>query len=413
VAPSLVPGATVWDHSEVTSQRTQAFIVDGFRAVLDEAGAELLFTAPLVEPEGAWFPDAWSPDIDGVRRLLRRLMAHAGMAGVPATVVPFVFEADGDDGEDGEGRGERHVIAYFEGIEDGVCRFGVNCTAIDDPEYLIGILAHEIAHAYRTMHGLVVDDRDEEEELTDLTTILLGFGIFTTNNALRSARDSYELSVRRAGYLTAHVMAFAFGVWLAGRGRAVERRCAELWLEPVQRSMFAKTVRHLRQEHVLGDLGASLGGAARGPADLEPEGALGADAEPIDFGAKRGETFRVRVRPALGLALAGAVSGAFAMGVLEPSRMRVIAGMLAGLVAGWAVGRLLQRDECARIECDRTIPAVAARCPSCGAVIRGELRDRTEIHDALEARRRGRVAARREREGPAPRESTQSSRRES
>ena len=69
------------------------------------------------------------------------------------------------------------------GLADGVYRFGVKDTELRDEQALIGTLGHEVAHAYRTHHGLVVASRDTEEQLTDLTTIYLGFGVFTLESS--------------------------------------------------------------------------------------------------------------------------------------------------------------------------------------------------------------------------------------
>src|SRR5687768_4896596 len=105
------------------------------------------------------------------------------------------------------------------GIEDGVCRFGVSDATLSDAEMLIGTLGHEAAHAYREHHGLVVVSRDVEEQLTDLTTIYLGFGFFTLQSSFQFKTGHYDTSGQRLlyerkmlGYLRPGHLAFLLAV---------------------------------------------------------------------------------------------------------------------------------------------------------------------------------------------------------
>jgi hypothetical protein len=115
------------------TDRTQMLVVNGFRALLETDGAGRFLRSPLFEPDTRSFPDAWTPDQDGVHRLLRRIMFVAGLGDVPLTIERFVFN---DDAEGGAAHG-RHVIAFFRGVNAGCCEFGVNCAQLDDPEHLI------------------------------------------------------------------------------------------------------------------------------------------------------------------------------------------------------------------------------------------------------------------------------------
>ncbi len=377
------------------SSKLQSLIAGGLRELLAGDGASRYLESPLIEPNGEFFPDAWSPDQGGVHRLLRRIMFHAGLGDVPLEIDRFVFEAD--DAEDGPQRGGRHVIAYFDGQTDGVCKFGINCTQLDDPEYLIGVLAHEVAHAYRSIHGLVVEDSDEEEDLTDLTTVFLGFGIFTTNNALQSTISGYEQRVRRAGYLSSDAMAFALATWVRARGIASDRGIIERWIEPGQASTFAKVMSELTQERIRERLGVASAGVAEKPipAMLDDAPAASPSDEPIDFAAKRSDTFRVLVRPQkqstwMGLATGGLI--AFTQGW---TTFDVVAFALIGAICGYGIGRFLAHDDCARRDCEWRIPAKAANCPRCGSAVQGSLTDAAKLDDALDELRRKRVAARR------------------
>jgi hypothetical protein len=377
----------------MVTQRTQELVVGGLRALVHTPAFASCFHAPLVEPNESFFPDAWTPDQDGVFRLVRRIMARAGLGDVPLSIERFVFGEDDESDHCGGG----HVIAFFRGITDGRCEFGVNCTQLDDPEHLIGVLAHEVAHAFRAVHGLVVEDRDDEEELTDLTTIFLGFGIATSNNAHSESVHSDLRTVRRSGYLSPQAMAFALAMWLRVRDLKEDRDVVDRWLAPLQRSMFDKTWGRLRRDRL-----RRLIGVRELPAPPSDSPPMLADAPPgppgtgpIDFSAKRTDTFRVRVRRQRFVAIVAALCGAvmaWAWGETLPIGLAIVVAC-AGL--GYVVGRALSYDECARRECEVRIPRRAANCPRCGARVQGAIDDPLQVPDALEALRRRRVEARR------------------
>jgi hypothetical protein len=110
------------------------------------------------------------------------------------------------------------------GIEDDVCRFGVSNSSLRDEESLIGTLGHEVAHAYRDRHGLVVVSRSTEEQLTDLTTVYLGFGFFTLQSSYQFKTGHYGDSGQRLlyerqtlGYLTPGQLALLLAAQLVVR----------------------------------------------------------------------------------------------------------------------------------------------------------------------------------------------------
>jgi hypothetical protein len=90
-----------------------------------------------------------------------------------------------------------------------VGKFGIDIHQLIDPQSLIAALSHEVAHAYLQLHGLVEDDREVEEKLTDLTAVYLGFDIFVVNATERYRKSGYvagilaikQWSVSSGGYL--------------------------------------------------------------------------------------------------------------------------------------------------------------------------------------------------------------------
>lgn len=71
--------------------------------------------------------------------------------------------------------GKRAIIA----LDSGEC---------SDPLHVVAIAAHELSHFRLLGERRLSPDRADGERLTDLLTIYFGFGIFSTNAAMRFAR---------------------------------------------------------------------------------------------------------------------------------------------------------------------------------------------------------------------------------
>ncbi len=132
----------------------------------------------------------------------------------------------------------------------------------------------------------------------------------------KTTYDNYE-RFRRAGYLSPHIMAFALAAWVHARPRTLtERATIERWLEPVQRGVFVKAVERMDARVVRERSGVESAPqtAPARPGMLADAAQAPADSDPIDFAAKRSDTFRVLVRPARWLAACGFAVGAMAAG---------------------------------------------------------------------------------------------------
>jgi hypothetical protein len=72
-------------------------------------------------------------------------------------------------------------------------------TVLDDPEAMIAVLAHELAHVKLLGEQNVTEN---DELLTDLTTILFGLGVFNANAAFRTFNDAKHYGWSQMGYLS-------------------------------------------------------------------------------------------------------------------------------------------------------------------------------------------------------------------
>ena len=248
------------------SAEERQWLVGALRSVLAARGAELLDAVPLVEPTEEWFPEPWDTTAAHAHRLMQRLMHYAGLAKLRLTLS--AYDPEVDDAWD------KGTAGWFAGIEDGRAHFGLHVTHFADPEAAAGVLAHEVAHAWRTHHRLVVDDRDDEELLTDVTTIVLGFGILSTNNTdrYRSSGDWSQTtwSISSTGYLPPQAMAYLLALWVSARDNDGERKIVERHLEPNQLAFFRAAMDALAKENVRARLGAGVRVPLREPARFVP-----------------------------------------------------------------------------------------------------------------------------------------------
>ncbi|HEX4494926.1 MAG TPA: hypothetical protein VIE43_04580 [Thermoanaerobaculia bacterium] len=343
-------------------------------------------------------PDPWLGDLASAQTLLRRLMLYAGL---DLYADLHVYDRD-------QALYHREgMIAWFSGIEDGRCKFGVEVAQLGDPQILIAALCHEIAHAYREHHGLRQADVDREEKLTDLTTVYLGFGILTANSADRFEKTSYlsgNLAITKTrftqvGYLPAQSMSFLLALQVLARNLAPARRKAlARQLETNQAEYMTRGVRHLeaRRADVLFRLGVPTDLTALEEPDLERftrpldgrDEKVAVLSEPDLFAVNdrkpNAERTIFALREGFGRHILTTALGVFfgAIGgliVLQGGTVKLLGtaglGALAASVLGWRE----RRFSCTDYECNARIPGEATVCPGCGGRIGGRIRARREI----------------------------------
>lgn len=235
-----------------------AWLLDALAGLIDACGSDTFLSAPILEPTPQHFPDAFQPNDDGVRALLKRIMSYAGLGELDVDVDTFP-QPDAVHELDARGApakwGHDGTAAWFAGIsEDRCCHFGIAEERIGEPEVLVGTLCHEVAHAWRTVHAVGVPDRGIEERLTDVTTVYLGFGLLTTNASYRyhqggeldGAQPVTRWSHARAGYLPAQAMSFLLAAQVKARGLGwLARSRLAGRLETNQAGYFAAAYRKL------------------------------------------------------------------------------------------------------------------------------------------------------------------------
>jgi hypothetical protein len=361
-APPLEPEEREW-------------LIERTAELIAAAGWERYVEAPLVLPDAHSFPDRWTPDVHGLRVLALRLLAHAGLEQLDVEVTVFAGDRATELDAHGNPRvtGHQGAAAWFAGIQGDVCLFGCEVDQLQDAIGVAGSMAHEVAHAFRRFHGLEVDDRELEERLTDLTTVYLGFGVISTNAALRhrssAVGDSlfaHQWSRNQLGYLPAAAMSFLLAMWWFARGdeRAGARRIQRL-LEVNQAAWFRGALTWLRKH----------------PQELA---AVTVREEHLEI--VEGEVFRVARRrpweqPVNRLARIGLfMSLGWVTGVVMLGGLTTLGGLL------WLFSSSTWSDRCSDPTCDHDLSASDLVCPGCRRRIAGVIAHRNQRLTAQERR---------------------------
>lgn len=378
----------------------QSWLLDALADLCAARGSQCLLESPILEPNNRWFPDPFTPDIRGVHKLALRLLLYAGLSSFRPRVVTYINpEVElSSPARPGFPPGWRHdgAAAFFAGFDAEECLFGVNERYLEDPDQLVGMMCHEVSHAWRCHHGLRVEDRDTEELLTDVSTVYLGFGILTVNSAYqyRSGRLAGTLSIMtwshaRGGYLTPEAMSFLLAVQAVVR-RLRRRQMARIrnQLEPNQAASFKVATEHLaKHENLGGRLGVQYLGqnppvTSWVPAPL-PERLSEPRLDPtkpreepgvVRFNAGRA-TFRVHKDQATTLGLAGLLVGCFSALAVFVSDSRASDWDLIPIPIGGLVGLIIARwtpsDRCSDGACRARLSPNQRECPGCGGTIQG------------------------------------------
>lgn len=219
------------------------WLLEHLAELVHHRGQQTFCTTPIIEPTPEFFPDRWHRDIASVRRLLQRLLRFAGMENVRIGVefdrnvgAPPAFDASGQIV--GRHYSHRDAAAWFVSASDDYFLFGVDMARLDRPDDLLGVLCHEVAHAYRSRHGLEYRSRRDEEPLTDLTTVYLGLGVPLLRSARPSRPDPDVPEYERVEYLQPRWLAFLLAAQVVTREDARLQKRIARFLPPNPKSDF-------------------------------------------------------------------------------------------------------------------------------------------------------------------------------
>lgn len=373
------------------------YLLAGLARLIELRGLAPFVSAPILLPEPRFFPDRVGTRANGAATLLRRLLAYAGLEPRGVDVEIFGEENSGLVQKQAQ---DRHAAAWFIDIAEGVYRFGIRESELRDERALIGILGHEVAHAYRSHHRLVVRDRETEEKLTDLTTVFLGFGVFTLETSFTFRSGHYGASGQRLlyernmrGYLLPGQLAFLLAAQLASRNaRKNELKSTVSALSPNQADAVQRAFLLFQEEPDALGHSLRLPPLAEWPAPITLEDSLrelssakvrvhDARSEGKSARKERKIAFRVDGNRRIPVASAGFLLGALSTLELGPSSWFWPASLGLAFL-GSAIGKALDAPSCS--SCNRAIRRADDVCRSCNAELVGDIEHNNDRLDAEE-----------------------------
>lgn len=207
------------------SEDQQKWVDEGFRRLGRMLGASRMTTAPVVLPTDEFFPDFWSPGPDGLQTLFRRVCgymrvdpARVELEVIPDGVQELIDQVPVWSGSSGRGPAGVHI-----GGEDGELPVvAVQSSFLGDPGVVIATLAHELGHVILLGGGHIAREVEDMEPMTDLSTVYLGFGVFSANASCRfeQHQDNHRQgwSMSKHGYLSERLYGYALARFAKDRG---------------------------------------------------------------------------------------------------------------------------------------------------------------------------------------------------
>ncbi len=380
-------------------------------------GTEALLRAPLLAPIPDHFPDRWSGDVLSVRRVVRRLAHYAGLNLERVRVRPWRADADGNLPAGGPAVAAEGNV-WFRGVDaDGTLNFGVDVQQVDNPEITASASARAVAHAWlASAEPAIRVDPSRLQLAIDVTTVVLGFGVLTTQAAIAhhvgaSSGMSSQRKTTRLGVAGPVSMAFllALHCTLRNVGPRAQRQIASL-LRPNPATFFEASMSALAPSSDA--LSARFG---LPPADERPSqfplseftGVL-AEPEPLEEDAEiqpdedqvRGmntgkPVFRIERSMATSLGrffgLGTMVIGGFASRAVADAGISMGHVTVTGLglaIVGLLIGRFIPDHRCSEAKCGNRLPTDASECPRCGGTVAGSIKkatDRLSAQESLES----------------------------
>ncbi len=175
----------------------QRWLESSLRWFADQFGTEIL-RRDVVLPAAGFLSDAGycaSPD------QIETLVAHlCALMMVDFGLIRLEL-FDGSAGQkDAAMTGRSRAVGHFR-IDNGRAVITLDQSECADPQLLTAIAVHELCHLRLLGERRIRAGRPDGERLTDLLAVYFGFGIFSTNAAMRFARADRDWSIVPVGEL--------------------------------------------------------------------------------------------------------------------------------------------------------------------------------------------------------------------
>jgi hypothetical protein len=185
-------------------EATRHWIEELFLWLIDTFGEEQIRAKQILRPDPEDFPVTYDGTYEAALETMHIVASQ--MEVDPDSIALNLFIRD-DDRPDAGG--------LYKGLQDGKYWIDIEVGMLKEPMRLVAVLAHEIAHIKLLGEGRIDENN---EHLTDLTTIVFGLGIFNANSAFQFSTDSVKKSWSNLGYLSQMEWGYALALYSYIRG---------------------------------------------------------------------------------------------------------------------------------------------------------------------------------------------------
>jgi hypothetical protein len=199
------------------SAKAQGWIEDSLQWLREEFGGAAL-NGEVVQPGSMFPPGSYSGTEADLHVALRRLCTRM-------SVKLDAIRVDLSDDPDVPELGPRvPIVSQFSGAAGHFQRDGdmfvvaVRRRQLRDQVALTATLAHELAHARLLGEQRIDPGRKDQEQLTDLTTVFFGLGVFTANAAFDFSQSEFGWKTSQLGYLGEALFGYALAYYAHLRG---------------------------------------------------------------------------------------------------------------------------------------------------------------------------------------------------
>jgi hypothetical protein len=114
-----------------------------------------------------------------------------------------------------------------------------------NPVALVATIAHELGHVRLLGEDRVTTTQRDQEQLTDLSTVFFGLGIFTANAAYEYSQDAHGWQTTHLGYLGEKLFGYALAYYAGLRVEETPAWANQLDTNPA--SFMRQGLRYLRR----------------------------------------------------------------------------------------------------------------------------------------------------------------------
>lgn len=191
----------------------QGALITHISKLIEVMGSTHFLESTVLEPTSKHFPFEVTSSGNGAFYIAEYLLKHIGLSAVTPEI--YVYKPDEEDDSD-----IAASVTYNK--KKRKCCIYINEQSLSDLNYLAAVIAHEVTHVYREHHNLAIKDHEEEELLTDLTAVYLGFGVLLTKAsylAYSYGDTQYHYwGTRTLGYLSPQSLCFLLSIQAVLRG---------------------------------------------------------------------------------------------------------------------------------------------------------------------------------------------------